>query len=99
LYLRNLDSLRDWGHARDYVRAQWLMLQQPEPEDFVIATGEQHSVREFVTRAASKLDMAIEWRSRVAGFEGALRFDTSKPDGTPRKLLDTSRLNALGWSH
>src|SRR6202035_1148084 len=50
LYLGNLDSLRDWGHARDYVRAQWLMLQQPEPEDFVIASGIQHSVREFVTR-------------------------------------------------
>jgi GDPmannose 4,6-dehydratase len=62
LYLGNLDSLRDWGHARDYVRAQWLMLQQPQPEDFVIATGEQHSVREFVTRAAARLDMKVEWR-------------------------------------
>src|ERR1700742_1997298 len=51
LYLGNLDSLRDWGHARDYVRAQWMMLQQAEPEDFVIATGEQNSVREFVTKA------------------------------------------------
>ena len=70
LYLGNLDSLRDWGHARDYVRAQWLMLQQPEPEDFVIATGEQHSVREFVTRAASKLDMAIEWRGKGVDEEG-----------------------------
>jgi len=62
LYLGNLDSLRDWGHARDYVRAQWMILQQPEPEDFVIATGEQHSVREFVSRAASHLGMAIEWQ-------------------------------------
>ena len=51
LYLGNLDALRDWGHARDYVRAQWLMLQQDEPDDFVIATGEQHSVREFVERS------------------------------------------------
>jgi GDPmannose 4,6-dehydratase len=51
LYLGNLNSLRDWGHARDYVRAQWLMLQQAQPEDFVIASGIQHSVREFVTRA------------------------------------------------
>ncbi len=51
LYLGNLDALRDWGHARDYVRAQWLMLQQAEAEDFVIASGEQHSVREFVERA------------------------------------------------
>jgi GDPmannose 4,6-dehydratase len=62
--------LRDWGHARDYVRAQWLMLQQPEPEDFVIATGEQHSVREFVTRAASKLDMSLEWRGKGVDEEG-----------------------------
>jgi GDPmannose 4,6-dehydratase len=62
LYLGNLHSLRDWGHARDYVRAQWLMLQQPEPEDYVIASGEQHSVREFVTRAAAQLSMDIEWR-------------------------------------
>ncbi|MGD2167954.1 MAG: GDP-mannose 4,6-dehydratase [Gammaproteobacteria bacterium] len=61
LYLGNLDSLRDWGHARDYVRAQWLMLQQDEPEDFVIATGEQHSVREFVERAGQALDMKIGW--------------------------------------
>jgi GDPmannose 4,6-dehydratase len=61
LYLGNLDSLRDWGHARDYIRAQWLMLQQPVAEDFVIATGEQHSVREFVERAASLLDMHVEW--------------------------------------
>jgi GDPmannose 4,6-dehydratase len=64
LYLGNLDSLRDWGHARDYVRAQWLILQQAEPEDFVIATGEQHSVREFVTRAAAQLGMSVEWRGQ-----------------------------------
>jgi GDPmannose 4,6-dehydratase len=62
IHLGNLDALRDWGHARDYVRAQWLMLQQPEPDDFVIATGEQHSVREFVEQAAARLDMRIEWR-------------------------------------
>ena len=55
LYLGNLDSLRDWGHAKDYVEMQWLMLQQEKPEDFVIATGEQHSVREFVTVAAEAL--------------------------------------------
>jgi GDPmannose 4,6-dehydratase len=66
LYLGNVDSLRDWGHARDYVRAQWLMLQQPEPDDFVIATGEQHSVREFVELAASHLGMRIEWKGEGA---------------------------------
>jgi GDPmannose 4,6-dehydratase len=61
LHLGNLDSRRDWGHARDYVRAQWLMLQQQEPEDFVIATGKQFSVRDFVIAAGTLLDMRIEW--------------------------------------
>jgi GDPmannose 4,6-dehydratase len=62
LHLGNLDSRRDWGHARDYVRAQWLMLQQDVPEDFVIATGKQFSVRDFVVAAGSLLDMQIEWQ-------------------------------------
>jgi GDPmannose 4,6-dehydratase len=62
LHLGNLDSRRDWGHARDYVRAQWLMLQQPAAEDFVIATGRQFSVRDFVVAAGSLLGMHIEWR-------------------------------------
>jgi GDPmannose 4,6-dehydratase len=70
LYLGNLDSLRDWGHARDYVRAQWIMLQQPEPDDFVIATGEQHSVREFVERTGSLLGMNIRWRGSGIDEEG-----------------------------
>jgi GDPmannose 4,6-dehydratase len=70
LYLGNLDSQRDWGHARDYVRAQWLMLQQPEPEDFVIATGRQHSVREFVERAASALGMNLDWRGAGPDEQG-----------------------------
>jgi GDPmannose 4,6-dehydratase len=70
LYLGNLSSLRDWGHARDYVRAQWLMLQQPDPEDFVIASGVQHSVREFVTRAAAQLGMKIEWRGEGLDEQG-----------------------------
>jgi GDPmannose 4,6-dehydratase len=62
LHLGNLDSRRDWGHARDYVRAQWMMLQQEVPEDFVIATGTQYSVRDFVVAAGSLVDMKIEWR-------------------------------------
>jgi GDPmannose 4,6-dehydratase len=70
LYLGNLHSMRDWGHARDYVRAQWLMLQQPEPDDYVIATGEQHSVREFVTRAAVELGMNVEWRGKGLDEQG-----------------------------
>ena len=61
VYLGNLDSLRDWGHARDFVEAQWLMMQQPEPEDFVLATGEQHSVREFVHKAGTYLGLDIAW--------------------------------------
>jgi GDPmannose 4,6-dehydratase len=70
LYLGNLHSMRDWGHARDYVRAQWLMLQQSAPDDFVIATGEQHSVREFVSRAASEVGFDIEWRESGVGEHG-----------------------------
>jgi GDPmannose 4,6-dehydratase len=70
LFLGNLDSLRDWGHARDFVRAQWLMLQQPEPEDFVIATGEQHSVREFVTASGNELGLQIEWRGQGVSEQG-----------------------------
>ena len=62
LYLGNLDALRDWGHARDYVRAMWLMLQQDLPEDFVIATGQQYSVRDFVNLAADKLGMQLAWQ-------------------------------------
>jgi GDPmannose 4,6-dehydratase len=62
LYMGNIDSLRDWGHAKDYVRMQWLMLQQDNPEDFVIATGVQQSVREFITWAAEDLGVSIEFR-------------------------------------
>jgi GDPmannose 4,6-dehydratase len=57
-----MDALRDWGHAKDYVEMQWLMLQQDQPEDFVIATGVQYSVRDFVNAAAKELGMAISWR-------------------------------------
>src|SRR5688572_19337809 len=61
LYLGNMSALRDWGHARDYVEMQWLMLQQDRPEDFVIATGVQHSVRQFVEMAASELGITLSW--------------------------------------
>jgi len=73
LFLGNLDSLRDWGHAKDYVRAQWLMLQQEQAEDFVIATGKQHSVREFVVLAADQLGMAIEWHGEGGAEKGVDR--------------------------
>jgi GDPmannose 4,6-dehydratase len=73
LHLGNLDSKRDWGHARDYVRAQWLMLQQDTAEDFVIATGKQFSVREFVVIAAERLGMKIEWRGEGVDEKGVDR--------------------------
>jgi GDPmannose 4,6-dehydratase len=64
LYLGNLNAKRDWGHAKDFVEAQWLMLQQQHPEDFVIATGKQHSVKDFINEAAKNLDMKIEWKGK-----------------------------------
>ena len=70
LYLGNMDSLRDWGHAKDYVEMQWLMLQQQEAEDFVIATGEQHSVREFVELAAREVGVEISWEGSGADEKG-----------------------------
>ena len=74
LYLGNLYAKRDWGHARDFVEAQWLMLQQEKPEDFVIATGKQYSVKDFVNIASKNLDMKIEWSGKdlneVGSFEG-----------------------------
>ncbi|WP_300317332.1 GDP-mannose 4,6-dehydratase [Accumulibacter sp.] len=70
LYLGNLDSLRDWGHARDYVEMQWLMLQQDAPEDFVIATGVQYSVRDFVNAAAVELGIRIRWEGQGVDERG-----------------------------
>ena len=70
LYLGNLDAKRDWGHAKDYAEAMWLMLQQDEPDDYVIATGEQHSVREFVELAAPFFGLDIEWKGEGIDEEG-----------------------------
>jgi len=72
LYLGNLDALRDWGHARDYVRMQWMMLQQEQAEDFVIATGRQYSVRQFVERAAGELGITLEWRGAGVDEKGVV---------------------------
>jgi GDPmannose 4,6-dehydratase len=88
-YLGNLDARRDWGHARDYVRMQWLMLQQDVPEDFVIATGEQHSVRELVEQAASELGMRIRWDGAGAEEKGYWESSgRSRPPGRPGHLVD-----------
>jgi GDPmannose 4,6-dehydratase len=82
LYLGNLDARRDWGHARDFVDAQWRMLQQPVAEDFVIATGVQYSVREFVVRAAAHLGITIDWRVRDGAETGVV--DSAPADSAAR---------------
>ena len=73
LYVGNLDSLRDWGHAKDFVEAMWLMLQQKDPEDFVISTGKQYSVRDFINYASDYLDMKIEWGGKNLNEVGSCR--------------------------
>jgi GDPmannose 4,6-dehydratase len=81
LYLGNMDSLRDWGHARDYVEAQWLMLQQDTPEDFVIASGNQYSVRAFVNTAATELGIVLRWQGEgvdEVGIVDAVKSETAK---------------------
>ena len=70
MYLGNLDSLRDWGYAKDYVECMWLILQQPKPEDFVIATGEYHTVREFTTLAFKECGIEIEWQGSGVDEKG-----------------------------
>ncbi|HUF71739.1 MAG TPA: GDP-mannose 4,6-dehydratase [Gammaproteobacteria bacterium] len=108
LYLGNLDALRDWGHAKDYVRAQWLMLQQEEPADYVIATGLQYSVRHFVETAAAALGMAVEWRGEGVDEAGidtvsgntVIRVDPRyfRPTEVDTLLGDASKARAeLGW--
>ncbi|MGA9544083.1 MAG: GDP-mannose 4,6-dehydratase [Candidatus Sulfotelmatobacter sp.] len=86
LYLGNLEARRDWGHARDYVEMQWLMLQQSEPEDFVIATGEQHSIREFVEAAAEELDISLNWRGGGVNEKGYDAFGNCIVRIDPRYL-------------
>jgi GDPmannose 4,6-dehydratase len=109
LHLGNLDSRRDWGHARDYVLAQWLMLQQETPEDFVIATGKQYSVRDFVIAAGTLLDMRIEWRGEGVDEVGIdavtgrtlVRVDPRyfRPTEVETLLGDPSKARQkLGWS-
>ncbi|HSW69965.1 MAG TPA: GDP-mannose 4,6-dehydratase [Gammaproteobacteria bacterium] len=109
LYLGNLSALRDWGHARDYVEMQWLMLQQDKPEDFVIATGEQHSVREFATLAAAELGISIDWRGEGINEKGhdsktgkcIIEVDPRyfRPSEVETLLGDPSKAkNKLGWT-
>ncbi len=109
IFLGNLGARRDWGHARDYVEAQWLMLQQERPHDYVIATGRQHSVREFVESTAAVLQMRLEWRgkgldeiavNRQTG-QTVVRIDPRylRPAEVDTLLGDASRARAeLGWA-
>jgi len=111
LYLGNLDSKRDWGHAKDYIEMQWMMLQQQEPSDFIIATGEQHSVRDFVNIAAVELGMEITWQGSGVDEVGLLsvsgtttktvvRVDSDhfRPTDVETLLGDFQKAkNELGW--
>lgn len=85
LYLGNLDAKRDWGHAKDYVEMQWLMLQQAAPEDFAIATGQQYSVRDFVQAAAEELDMNISWEGK--GVDETATLEASDRNSDPRTIV------------
>ena len=109
VYMGNIDARRDWGHARDYVEAQWLMLQQDKPQDFVIATGKQFSVREFIVLAGSHLGMKIEWRGSGLDETGVdtvsgrtvVRIDPRyfRPTEVETLLGDPAKAKReLGWS-
>ena len=110
LYIGNLDARRDWGHARDYVEGMWLMLQQDEPDDYVLATGEAHSVREFVERAFASTGREVVWRGRGVDEVGLdarsgkelVRVDPRYLRPTEVDLLqgDPGKAQArLGWRH
>jgi GDPmannose 4,6-dehydratase len=96
LYLGNLDALRDWGHAKDYVEMQWLMLQQDMPDDFVIATGVQYSVRQFVDAAAKELGMAIHWAGQGVDEKGYVDNGSCVVSVDPRYFRPTEVETLLG---
>jgi len=106
LYLGNLNALRDWGHAKDFVEAQWLMLQQKNPDDFVIATGKQYSVRDFIDEASKNLDIKINWKGKdlneVGSFNGRdiIKVDSRyfRPTEVETLLGDASKAKEkLNW--
>ena len=110
LYLGNLDSKRDWGHARDYVEGMWRIVQQDQPGDYVLATGETHSVREFVELAFSHVGRTVEWRGEGAGEQGVeaksgnvlVEIDARYFRPTEVDLLlgdPTKAREQLGWRH
>ena len=106
LYMGNIDALRDWGHAKDYVRMQWIMLQQDQPEDFVIATGKQYSVREFIEWTAAELGMPLRWQGQGVNEVGywqdkpIVKIDPRyfRPTEVETLLGDPSKAKQkLGW--
>jgi len=106
VYLGNLDARRDWGHAKDFVEAQWLILQHPQAEDFVIATGEQHSVREFVEAAGAELGLKLRWQGKAGAETGVadgktiVRIDPRyyRPAEVDTLLGDATKAREkLGW--
>ena len=109
LYLGNLDAKRDWGHARDYVEGMWLMLQQDEPDDYVLATGETHSVREFVEQAFADVGRSIEWRGKGVDEKGvdwpkggdvwsrSIRAISARPRSISCSAMPARREQKLGW--
>ena len=110
LFLGNLDAKRDWGHARDFVEGMWRILQQPEPGDYVLATGETHTVREFVEKAFGQIGIKIEWKGAgvdEAGIDAAsgrvlVKIDPRyfRPTEVDLLLGDPSKARSkLGWQH
>src|SRR3984885_10597679 len=110
LFLGNLSARRDWGHARDYVEGMWLIVQQPEPDDYVLATGEEHSVREFVGKAFGCIGRTLEWRNQGVHEKGIDAKDGRelveidpryfRPTEVERLLGDPSKARQkLGWKH
>jgi GDPmannose 4,6-dehydratase len=106
LFMGNIDALRDWGHAKDYVRMQWLMLQQEQPEDFVIATGVQYSVRQFIEKAANELGIQLRWEGKGVDEVGywndkpVIKIDPRyfRPTEVETLLGDPSKAKQkLGW--
>ena len=110
LYLGNLDAVRDWGHARDYVEGMWMIVQQDEPDDYVLATGERHSVREFVEKAFACVGHSIEWRGLgidekgIESGSGRVLIEVDaryfRPTEVDLLVGDPSKAQQrLGWRH
>jgi GDPmannose 4,6-dehydratase len=110
LYIGNLDAKRDWGHARDYAEGMWLILQQPQPDDYVLATGESHSVREFIELAFAEVGISLRWDGQGREERGVCRKTNRtlvqvdpryfRPTEVDRLLGDPAKARAaLGWRH